>query len=95
MLPEPVAAGRLYYCTTTGSYEERVVPLDENSRAAASTVVTILDRALRDGFLPAAPASRACEYCDYRPVCGPYEETRTKNKPGDRLRDLARLRSMP
>ncbi len=95
MLPEPVAAGRLYYCTATGGYEERVVVLDEKSRAAASTVVTILDRALRDGFLPAAPASRACEYCDYRPVCGPYEETRTKNKPGDRLRDLARLRSMP
>ncbi len=95
LLPEPVAAGRLYYCTATGGYEERVVPLDEKSRAAASSVVAILDRALRDAFLPAAPAARACEYCDYRSVCGPYEEIRVKGKPPDRLQDLMRLRSMP
>jgi CRISPR/Cas system-associated exonuclease Cas4 (RecB family) len=95
LLPEPVAAGRLYYCTAAGGYEERVVPLDDTSRAAAATVTAIVDRALREGFLPAAPAARACVYCDYRSVCGPYEEVRTKRKPADRLQDLARLRSMP
>ena len=95
LLPEPVAAGRLYYCTTAGGYEERVVPLDDAGRAAAATVVATLDRALQSGFLPAAPEARACVYCDYRSVCGPYEEIRTKRKPADRLTDLARLRSMP
>jgi RecB family exonuclease len=95
LLPEPVAAGRLYYCTAAGGYEERVVPLDDTSRAAAATVIATLDRALQTGFLPAAPAARACVYCDYRSVCGPYEEIRTKRKPADRLQDLVRLRSLP
>jgi ATP-dependent helicase/nuclease subunit B len=95
LLPEPVAEGRLYYCTAVGGYEDYVVPLDDGSRAAAATVVAILDRALQEGFLPAAPAVRACVYCDYRSVCGPYEEIRTKRKPADRLQDLVRLRSMP
>ncbi len=95
LLPEPVETGRLYYCTATGGYEERVVAIDDRARTAAAEVIAILDRALQAGFLPAAPAPRACEYCDYRPICGPYEEIRTRGKPGDRLRDLTRLRSMP
>ena len=37
--------------------------------------------ALSDGFLPAAPAEGDCEWCDYRRVCGPYEETRVAMKP--------------
>ena len=41
-----------------------------------------LGDAIAQGFLPAAPAKDACEYCDYRPVCGPYEEQRVaKQKP--------------
>lgn len=95
LLPEPVEAGRLYYCTAAGGYEQRVVPLDAAGRAAAAAVVETIDHALRDGFLPAAPVERACAYCDYRPVCGPYEEIRHRRKPAERLRDLARLRSMP
>jgi len=95
LLPEPVAAGRLYYCTATGGYEERVVVIDDRARAAAAEVVAILDRALQTGFFPAAPAPRACQYCDYRPICGPYEEVRAGRKPAAGLKDLARLRSMP
>jgi RecB family exonuclease len=95
LLPEPVEAGRLYYCTATGGYQERVVPVDERSRGAAREVAAIVERALADGFLPAAPAARACVYCDYRSVCGPYEEIRTKRKPPERLADLARLRGLP
>ncbi len=52
-------------------------------------------RALVDGFLPAAPLERGCPWCDYRPVCGPYEEVRVKRKPRERLAALTRLRSMP
>jgi RecB family exonuclease len=92
---EPVEAGRLYYCTSDGGYQERAVALDEHSRAAVADVVAIVDAALRDGFFPAAPRARACEYCDYRPVCGPHEEQRVQRKPADRLADLTRLRGMP
>ncbi|MEO6028833.1 MAG: PD-(D/E)XK nuclease family protein [Candidatus Binatia bacterium] len=94
VLDEPVEAGRLYYCTAAGGYEERVVALDERSRAGARAVVDVVERALNDGFLPAAPVERACTWCDYRPVCGPYEEARVKRKPRDRLSALTRLRGM-
>ncbi len=95
LLNEPVESGRLYYCTADGGYQERVVPLDDSSRATAATVTEIVGRALADGFLPAAPAARACEWCDYKPVCGPYEEIRTARKPADKLAELFRLRSLP
>jgi hypothetical protein len=60
-------------------------------------VADVVGRALTDGFLPAAPVERACTWCDYRPVCGPYEEVRLKRKPKDRLgiAALTRLRGMP
>ena len=94
LLGEPVAAGRLYYCTSDGGYAERVVPLDGEARASAETVAAVVGRALSSGFLPAAPAKDACVWCDYRRVCGPYEEIRTARKPADRLRDLELLRSL-
>jgi ATP-dependent helicase/nuclease subunit B len=90
-----VTAGRLYYCTATGEYSERVVPLDRVGREAIGTVVAIVDDALRRGFLPALPAARACDFCDYRRVCGPYEEIRTQRKPPERVEALRRLREMP
>ncbi|MBF6560760.1 MAG: PD-(D/E)XK nuclease family protein [Candidatus Binataceae bacterium] len=101
VLGEPVSAGRLYYCTAAGGYEERVVALDDASRKAIAAFATTLDSALREGFLPAAPGARECEYCDYRRVCGPYEDTRVQYKTeGDnaaakRLAGLRRLREMP
>jgi len=95
LLHEPVEAGRLYYCTADGGYEERIVPLDAGSRKLTGEVVEIIGRALAGGFLPAMPERGACRYCDYRPVCGPHEETRTARKPGDRCADLHRLRSLP
>ena len=95
LLDEPVEAGRLYFCTADGGFEERIVPLDDEGRQRAAEVVEIVGRALAQGFLPAMPARGACRYCDYRPVCGPHEETRTVRKPKDRLTDLERLRSLP
>ena len=55
----------------------------------------IIDRAIELGFLPAAPAARACAWCDFRPVCGPHEEQRVAMKPADKLGDLDALREMP
>jgi RecB family exonuclease len=95
LLAEPVEAGRLYYCTADGGYEERIVPLDAETRRLTSEVVEIVGRALATGFLPALPMRDACHYCDYRPVCGPHEVARTARKPRERCRDIDRLRSLP
>ncbi|MBF6568621.1 MAG: PD-(D/E)XK nuclease family protein [Candidatus Binataceae bacterium] len=94
LLGAPVAAGRLYYCTAAGAYEERVTPLTDEARTAINEVTGIIGRALADGFLPAAPAKDECRYCDYRPVCGPYEEQRVARKPAARLGELKRMRQM-
>jgi len=94
LLDAPVVEGRLYYCTSVGAYTERVVPLDIQSTAAATAVAEIVGQALREGFLPAAPAKNACTWCDYQSVCGPYEHVRVERKPADRLAALVRLRGM-
>ncbi len=95
VLGERIHAGRLYYCTAAGGYEERVVEIDEEARAAVRELARTLDDALRAGFLPAAPDARECEWCDYRRVCGPYEERRVALKRKDRLAALERLRKLP
>ncbi len=109
LLNEPVRSGRLYYCTATGNYEERIVEIDETARAAALDFVGTLDGALKAGFLPAAPEPRECDWCNFRRVCGPYEEQRmrikaggiapngaaTKNKEAQRLVPLWNLRGQP
>jgi CRISPR/Cas system-associated exonuclease Cas4 (RecB family) len=89
-----VESGRLYYCTATGGYEERVVPLDGEARKAADLVAGTISKALGAAFLPAAPARGACRFCDYRLVCGPYEELRTSRKPAGELAPLAALREL-
>jgi CRISPR/Cas system-associated exonuclease Cas4 (RecB family) len=95
LLDAPVESGRLYYCTLTGGYEERIVPLDDFSRGLAAKVVESIDRALSEGFLPAAPEKDGCKWCDYRLVCGPNEERRVTIKPKKQLEELKRLREMP
>jgi CRISPR/Cas system-associated exonuclease Cas4 (RecB family) len=89
-----VRTGRLYYCTATGGYEERIVEIDERTRASVSALVTTVGEALAKGFLPAAPREGECDWCDYRRVCGPYEEQRSQMKPAQRLAALTRLRAM-
>jgi ATP-dependent helicase/nuclease subunit B len=100
ILQEPIAAGRLYYCTAAGGYEEHIVVLDDAARRTVADFARILEAALSQGFLPAAPAERECEYCDYRRVCGPYEASRVQRKletsgTRARLAELERLRGMP
>jgi ATP-dependent helicase/nuclease subunit B len=91
----PVASGRLFYCTQTGGFEERVFELDAEAREAAAAVAATIGSALERGFLPAAPARRACEWCEYLPVCGPYEEVRSARKPRRELEPLVALRRRP
>jgi ATP-dependent helicase/nuclease subunit B len=95
VLREKIYAGRLYYCTAAGGYEERVVEINDEAREAARKFVATVKESLEKGFLPAAPDARECDWCDYKRVCGPYEERRSKIKPKARLDALTRLRSMP
>jgi ATP-dependent helicase/DNAse subunit B len=93
-LGRPVAYGRLYYCTTPGGFGERSIPIDAASRAQGLEALTIVDRAIELGRLPAAPARDACRWCDFRPVCGPDEERRVLSKPSALNADLQALREI-
>ena len=93
-LGKKVVAGRLFYSTTVGGFVEHEIPINDYTRGQGLQVLTIIDRAVELGFLPAAPAERACTWCDFRPVCGPREEERVERKAKEKLADLAALRSM-
>ena len=77
----PVESGRLFYCTSAGGFTEHPIPINEANRRVGIEALEIIDRAIELGFLPAAPQERACTWCDFRPVCGPDEVRRVKNKP--------------
>ncbi len=93
-LGKKVVGGRLFYCTTVGGFREHTVPVDDFTRRQALQVLEIVDRAVEQGFLVAAPAERACSWCDFRPVCGPREEDRVKRTNKAPIADLEALRSL-
>jgi CRISPR/Cas system-associated exonuclease Cas4 (RecB family) len=93
-LGKKVVAGRLYYCTTAGGFGEHEISLTHDVKEQGLQALAIIDRAIEEGFLAAAPAERACAWCDFQPVCGPREEQRIKGKATARLADLQALRSM-
>jgi ATP-dependent helicase/nuclease subunit B len=94
---QAVVEGRLSYCTTAGQFASHVIPIDDPIRHRGLEVLEIVDRAIEHGMLAAKPgqlgAHAACEYCDFRPVCGPDEARRTARKPS--IPDLDALRRMP
>ena len=101
-----VDSGRLYYCTSAGGFAERDGRRSTTRRARRRGPWRRPSaRALDEPFLPAAPDADACRWCDYRPVCGPYEELRVARKyqPDARARctrcgscrERARTRSTP
>jgi hypothetical protein len=94
-MSQPVTWGRLFYCTSAAGYYEHPIPLNEQARAAGVEVLEVIDRAIEQGFLAAAPTADACARCDFRPVCGPDVYRRVERKPQDRLADLRALRSRP
>ncbi|MEO8592333.1 MAG: PD-(D/E)XK nuclease family protein [Candidatus Solibacter sp.] len=95
MLGEPVALGRLYYSTIAQNYKPIDVPLHDWTRRRAQHVLEIIDQALIDGTLPAAPRKDGCRGCEYLPICGPYEEERVAEKSQAELARLKDLRKMP
>lgn len=81
-LGAPVVESALEYCTRRGQYRTRAAQLPQ----AGETALEALDRlsqALEIGRLPTHPAARACEYCDYRKVCGPQAHLLALNKGAD------------
>jgi hypothetical protein len=64
-------------------------------RRLALEALEIIDRAVELGFLPPAPAARACDWCDFRSVCGPDEPRHLLRKPAEPLGDLMALREKP
>ena len=90
-----VESGRLFYCTSAGGFAEHEIPLNEANRRLGVEALEIVDRAIDLGFLPAAPAERACTWCDFLAVCGPDEPRRVATKPPDKLGDLEALRERP
>ena len=94
-LGRPVGASRLFFCTVKGQYTTRPVELGERERRAGLEVLEIIDRAIEAGELLPAPRDGACGWCDFRDVCGPWEETRSARKDETKLIDLDALRRMP
>jgi ATP-dependent helicase/nuclease subunit B len=94
-LDQLVYCGRLFYCTSTGSFYPHEIPLNEQTRQAGLEVLQVVDRAIEQGFLAPAPAEDSCARCDFRSVCGPKVFERVRRKPQDPLADLAALRSRP
>lgn len=95
ILGRPVREGRLFYATTAGGFAEHPVLLSDANRRAGLEALEIIDRAIELGFLPAAPAERACAWCDFRSICGPDEPRHVARKTADPLGDLVALRGMP
>jgi CRISPR/Cas system-associated exonuclease Cas4 (RecB family) len=96
LLPgERVSGGDLYFCTTKGGFRRVPVYLDDDARAGAVDVARAVGEALDNVFLPAAPSQGACRFCDYRTICGPYEEKRIERKPRKELALLDHLRKQP
>jgi ATP-dependent helicase/nuclease subunit B len=90
-----ISSGRLYFCTSAGRFAEQIVDLDDRARAAAVQVAETIGDAVAYPFLPAAPDKRQCDLCDFRVVCGPYEERRAARKPPGNLEPLLALRALP
>jgi ATP-dependent helicase/nuclease subunit B len=95
VLGATVESSELSYCTQRGNYQRIETPVTRDARLFIGRVLEIIGDFIGEGFLPAAPQQDACGLCDYKPVCGPHEEQRSKRKKGDRLDALVELRNMP
>ncbi len=95
VLGRPVEESRLFFATAAGGYDTRSVALDETARRCAFEALSIIDRAIETGVILPAPRRDACTWCDYRVVCGPWEETRVRRKDAAKLADLQALRRLP
>jgi ATP-dependent helicase/nuclease subunit B len=96
LLDAEVECGRLLYATQRGEYKHAQIAITDRSRAFLAKLLQNIDGSIAQGFLPPSPQKEACGYCDYRPVCGPYEEFRSgkKDRRDERLEALIEIRGM-
>jgi ATP-dependent helicase/nuclease subunit B len=96
LLGAEVETGRLVFATQKGEYKHMEIAVTDRSRAFLTKLLQNIDGAIGQGFLPPSPQKDACKQCDYRPVCGPYEELRfaKKNRQDERLEPLTEIRGM-
>ncbi|HEY6344738.1 MAG TPA: PD-(D/E)XK nuclease family protein [Bryobacteraceae bacterium] len=90
-----VEGGRLFYATQRGGYRAMYIPANERGRGFLAQLLRNIDGSIGSGFLPPYPEKDSCSYCDYRIVCGPYEERRTlreKDARDERLQPLFEIR---
>jgi CRISPR/Cas system-associated exonuclease Cas4 (RecB family) len=97
LLGTEIESGRLFYATQRGAYQHVQIPVTQKSRQFLARLLENIDSSIVQGFLPPAPQKDACGICDYRIVCGPYEERRLKRKDqrDERLDALTEIRGMP
>jgi CRISPR/Cas system-associated exonuclease Cas4 (RecB family) len=89
-----VGEARYSFPTSAGGFTQCIIPIDSDSRHQGLEVLRIIDASITKGFLPPAPREKGCDYCDFRVVCGPYEEIRARRKDQSGLDELIRLRGM-
>ena len=96
LLGSTVEAGRLLYATQRGGYTPVEIKVDDRARLFLQKLLSDIDASIAGGFLPPVPAKDACGICDYRIVCGPYEERRLgkKDRRDERLELLTEIRGM-
>jgi ATP-dependent helicase/nuclease subunit B len=95
LLHKEVESGRLFYATQRGGYQHIVIPGNPRARAFLAKLLQNIDDAIATGFLPPNPEKDSCRICDYRAVCGPYEELRAakqKDRRDERLEGLQEIR---
>jgi ATP-dependent helicase/nuclease subunit B len=96
LLSAPVESGRLFYATQQGGYQFIPILLTPRSRPFIAKLAANIEAAVVTGFLPAAPQKDSCGICDYRQVCGPYEELRSlrKDRRDERFELITEIRAM-
>jgi ATP-dependent helicase/nuclease subunit B len=93
LLGVPARGGRLFFCTRKGGYQSLEARLDPFKRRDLEETLLAIDGAVAGAFLPAAPRSGACTWCDYKLACGSDEELRLRRKRADdRLAPLRDVR---
>jgi CRISPR/Cas system-associated exonuclease Cas4 (RecB family) len=87
ILGESVSSARLYHATLRANF--RSAPINVPNQYT-ERVLEAIDHAVGEGLLPANPREEACDQCNYRSICGPYEEQRVKRKPKDAALEFIR-----
>ena len=94
LLGSAVDWGRLAYATVRAGFEVVDVPIDDRTRQALDQVIDAVRDHFEAGTMHAAPVAKACDHCDFRPHCGPFEFERVRRKHNLERSSLGELRRL-